>query len=89
MEPEDWKDHKLEGQQRRARNRDFSPKILAEAGLRYDERNGGAHLIVYVKGKPKVDFWPGTGLWMIRGSQKKARGVRELIARCREMEAAG
>lgn len=28
----------------------------------------------------EVDFWPGTGLWIVRGEQQRWRGVRKLLA---------
>ena len=36
------------------------------------------HLIV-LAGAKEVDFWPGTGLWIVRGTKDKRRGVRKLI----------
>jgi hypothetical protein len=62
---------------KRARNREASARLLREAGIGFEERNGGAHLIV----AGRYDFWPGTGLWMARGEKTKRRGVKELIAR--------
>lgn len=78
-----------EGKKNRERNRDFSPTLLDESGIKYDSSNGDAHLIVYVKGKPAIDFWPGTGLFIVRKNKKRKRGVRTLIAVVREMEAQG
>jgi hypothetical protein len=65
-------------QEKRASNRDDSAGMLTEAGIKYESKNLGAHLIVEAGGK-KVDFWPGTGLWMVRGQPAKRRGVRELM----------
>lgn len=65
-------------QEKRASNRDDSAVMLTEAGIKYEAKNLGAHLIVEA-GAKKVDFWPGTGLWMVRGQAAKHRGVRKLM----------
>lgn len=61
--------------EKRAKNRDSSAQLLTAAGIPYESKNIGAHLIV----DGDIDFWPGTGLWMIRGHKRKRRGVRRLI----------
>lgn len=74
---------RAESQARRARHRDSSAAMLRGAGIPFESRNGGAHLIV----AGRYDFWPGTGLWMARGDKAKRRGVRKLIARIKAQEA--
>ena len=64
-------------QEKRAQNRGSSADLLRAAGIPFESKNGGAHLIV----AGRYDFWPGTGLWMARGERTKRRGVRKLIAR--------
>ena len=66
-----------DSKERRARNRDSSARILAEAGMAFESKNNGAHLVV----EGRYDFWPGTGLWMARGEKTKRRGVKNLIQR--------
>lgn len=77
-----WRDVKpvlkAESQQRRANSREQSAAMLTAAGIRFDSRNGGAHLIVQ-HGGVVYDFWPGTGLWQQRGSRKQQRGVHALL----------
>lgn len=69
---------KRESQERRASNREKSTKILSDSGISFDSKNDGAHLIVY--GCSAVaDFWPGTGKFTIRGSQKYGRGIFNLL----------
>ncbi len=63
---------------KRASNREASAFMLAEAGIAFVSRNAGAHLIVTGGGRT-FDFWPGTGLWEMRGSTQRHRGVRKLI----------
>ena len=64
-------------QEKRAQNRESSAEILRAAGIPFESKNSGAHLIV----AGRYDFWPGTGLWVARGERTKHRGVRKLIAR--------
>jgi hypothetical protein len=73
-----WRDVKGAGQESRSRNRDSSPTILKEAGIAFETKNLGTHLIV-THGDKVVDFWPGTGLWHARRGPK-GRGVFRLIS---------
>ena len=76
---------KEQGQKRRARNRSNSPKMLEGAGLAFETKNNGAHLIIRV-GEVRFDLWPGTGLWVENGDHsKQRRGVRSLIRRARHV----
>lgn len=68
---------KERSQQRRALNRESSPKLLEAAGIPFEEKNWGAHLIVQGPNS-LVDFWPGTGRWVDRGGSR-GFGVRKLI----------
>jgi hypothetical protein len=63
---------------KRASNREDSPKLLDEAGVTYTVHNLGAHLIV---DGPEcvVDFWPGTGKWIVRAGGPTGRGVLPLL----------
>ncbi len=70
---------RAESQQKRADNREASASLLTRAGAVFESKNAGAHLVV-LSGPNVVDFWPGTGLWIVRGAQAKLRGVRKLIA---------
>ncbi len=79
-----WKTAK---QEKRASNRDDSASILSHAGVVFESKNLGAHLIV-LAGRETVDFWPGTGLWIVRGSSIKRRGVRRLVDYVTEKRAA-
>lgn len=75
----DVKPHlKVESQQRRSSNRESSADILRRAGVSFEVKNDGAHLIV-MGGTLVVDFWPGTGLWKARRGNSKGRGVRGLL----------
>ena len=70
---------KEESQNRRAKNRQGSAELLKGAGIEFESKSNGAHLIV--KGKNETfDFWPGTGLWIGRKSNKRKRGVRKLMS---------
>lgn len=65
--------------QKRASNREKSARLLSEAGIQFQSKNDGAHLIVAGYKGHVYDFWPGTGLWRMRGSPRDHRGVRSLI----------
>lgn len=65
-------------QEKRADNRDQSAAILQRAGILFESKNLGAHLVV-MAGAKTVDFWPGTGLWIVRGTNERKRGVRKLV----------
>ena len=62
---------------RKANNRKQSPKLLKQAGITFRSENDGVHLIVKNK-KCTVDFWPGTGTWIVR-ARKRGCGVSNLI----------
>ncbi len=64
-------------QERHAANRTERAEILRKAGVRFETRNGGAHLIVEGQGG-KIDFWPGTGKWIDR-NRKNGRGINSLL----------
>ena len=64
---------------KRARNIEQSTALLNMAGVFFDSKNAGAHLVVWA-GNYDVDFWPSTGLWVVRGGDgQRRRGVRKLI----------
>lgn len=72
-----WRDVKEARQEKRASNRENSAAVLAEAGIPFQSKNIGAHLIV--EGPVCfIDFWPGTGRWISRKGPK-GFGVRNLI----------
>lgn len=73
-----FSDLKKAGQLKRASNRDNSAALLTHAGVKFEAKSDGIHLIVdYVDGK--IDFWPGTGLWIVRSNSQRGRGVQKLI----------
>lgn len=69
---------RIESQLRRKHNRTFSAELLTANSIAYYTNNAGVHLIVHHV--PMIDFWPGTGKWLVRGAgNPKGRGVRSLI----------
>ena len=82
MSSEDWDGFsqamRARSQEKRAGNRSNSQRILAERGINFASHNTGDHLIVSMHGKT-WDFWPGTGKWTLRGSNRYLRGVFPLI----------
>lgn len=37
------------------------------------------HLIVHAEGPGLIDFWPGTGRWIVRNTKKRMFGVFNLL----------
>ena len=61
---------------KKANNLEASTKRLEDAGIPFIKKNGGVHLIV---GDGTFDFWPSTGLFINRATQRRGRGVKNLI----------
>lgn len=62
-----------------------STAMLKESGITFKSSNGGAHLIVK-SGKELIDYWPSSGLWIVRGCAKRHRGLKQLIQHCKRLE---
>ena len=69
-----------ESKERRASHRETSAKHLADRGVAFLSKNGGAHLVVSHDDEV-VDFWPGTGKFIPRNGGKPGRGVFNLLKR--------
>jgi len=63
---------------KRAANRTSSAQILMDAGVIFESKNMGAHLIVSHDGET-IDFWPGTGLWIVRYNGLRGRGIKSML----------
>lgn len=70
-------------QAKRAANRAKSAQMLTDAGIKFQAKNGGAHLVVSASDGGLIDFWPGTGKWVVRASKLEQRGVSHLIKRAK------
>ncbi len=66
-------------QEKKRSNLASSTRLLETNGIPVTVHNGGIHLVLS-KGDQTIDFWPSTGLWWIRGTSNKRRGVQRLIA---------
>lgn len=76
-------------QAKKAKNREVSAAILSRSGILFSTSNCGAHLVVSA-GHKTVDFWPGTGLWIVRGQETyRRRGVRKLVEFVEQQRAGG
>lgn len=74
-----WRAVHAQKAEKRAHNRESTADILKRAGVQFESRNVGAHLIVK-HGAHLIDAWPGTGLWRTRAKpQREGRGVRKLL----------
>lgn len=59
---------------KKEQNKVNSIEILKNAGISYQTKNGGIHLIV-----GEYNFWPTTGKFQNRITKKTGRGVFKLI----------
>jgi hypothetical protein len=73
-----FKERRAKSQEKRADNRKNSRAILDNKNCDYQLMNDGAHLIVKTN-SGLVDFWPGTGRWIIRNTGRRGFGVQNLI----------
>ena len=70
--------------ERRKMKRGSADQLLSAAGLKFEWKNLGAHLIVHAPDGRIIDFWPGTSLWIVRGDSVRHRGgPRDIIATCK------
>lgn len=76
---ETYREMNQASKEKRCKNRHHSTLALERAGVKFESKNNGAHLVVK-EGDFIVDFWPGTGLWRERGGVR-ARGYKRLIKR--------
>jgi hypothetical protein len=71
-----WEGHREAKAAKRAANTVSSTDLLKQNGIAFVSNNAGAHLFV----AGKVDFWPATGLWKVRGrTHGGRRGVQSLL----------
>lgn len=62
---------------KRAEHREHAPLVLESRGFYFEVKNEGAHLIVDAA-LGKIDYWPGTGLWICRYGPR-GRGLQPLL----------
>lgn len=74
-----WADFRAHKQQKKRSNLASSTRLLEANGIEFKVHNNGIHLVL-TKGDQTIDFWPSTGLWWIRGTTNKRRGVQRLMA---------
>jgi hypothetical protein len=63
---------------KRADNTLSSTELLKSRNVSFVSNNNDAHLIV-THGTKVVDFWPATGRFISRSSNKEGRGVYKLL----------
>ena len=75
-----WREQK---QRERAGFRARAPQLLNEAGIPFESRNNGAHLMV---GTEVVHYWPGTGNWHDPATGRRGNGIRTLLSHMRSRQ---
>lgn len=81
MSEELWEDYRSiekDQQEQRAIKRNSAPEQLKNAGVKFESKNEGAHLIIRHKGQV-IDFWPGTERWKPQGF-KRNFGINKLLS---------
>lgn len=76
---DDFRALKQHNKDRRADNTKANTETLKLAGVVFESKNNGAHLII-TGSKGKVDFWPNNGKWRDRIG-RHGRGVIGLLER--------
>lgn len=74
-----FKQMRKTSQEKKAKNRKYSQQLLQTAQVPHKAHNHGAHLVIESTQGP-IDFWPGTGLWIVRATRQRGRGVKKLLA---------
>ena len=73
-----WGDLRAMRQAKKRSNLAASTQMLLDSGIQFVTHNGGIHLTIN-KGSEVIDYWPSTGLWWIRGTSNKRRGIARLL----------
>ena len=73
-----WEGYAEQRKTNRSNNREHSAKMLRTFDIEFTSHNTGAHLIIKC-GDGFIDFWPGTGKWLVRGESVSKRGVMSLV----------
>lgn len=78
-----WRARTAMGHEARAGKRGDADKLLTAAGVKFEWKNGGPHLIMQASDGRVVDFWPSTSKWTIRGETEVRRGgLKKILALC-------
>lgn len=62
----------------RKKRRDLAASRLAATSVRHRSLNNGAYIVIEDYGV-SIDFWPGSGLWIVRGKTERKHGIWKLI----------
>jgi hypothetical protein len=81
-----WGDLRAMRQAKKRSNLAASTRMLLDNGLQFVTHNGGIHLTL-TKGDQTIDYWPSTGLWWIRGTANKRRGIARLLTYMKRKDA--
>lgn len=74
---ETFKAMREHGKAKRQSNSEFSIEALKRHGVEFEMLNPhGPHLRV-----GEIDFWPSTGLFINRRTQKRSRGIHNLLTK--------
>lgn len=75
-----YKDIREVKQQKKRNNLAYSTYTLKEAGIPFESHNDGVHLVINNhRHSTIIDFWPSTGLWIMRNNGRRNRGIKKLL----------
>ena len=77
-ETDSWRMYRKDNQEKREQNRENSTDLLIQTGISFKEHNYGLHLVIQ-HNEDIIDFYPSTGLWIIRKKNYQRRGVKKLL----------
>lgn len=77
-ETESWRNYRKDKQTKRQQNKDDSTFLLNQADVSYTEHNDVLHLIIQ-HNEDIIDFYPSTGLWIVRKKNYQRRGIGKLL----------
>ena len=77
-ETEYWRNYHQDNQVKRQQNKEYSTDLLIQAGVTFREYNNGLQLVIYHE-EDTIDFYPSTGLWIVRKKHYQRRGVQKLL----------
>lgn len=86
-DPDGWrafKEHlRSESRAKKRHNLAYSTNLLRQNGVHFTSNNEYIHCVVSA-GVETIDFWPTTGMWIVRGTVEKHRGVYKLLNFCKK-----
>lgn len=75
---DDFREMRARKKERHEINKERATAALIQAGIRFESKNDGEHLII---GGGAYELWPSSTRWRARGERRIYLGVERLIKR--------